>query len=88
MLTATNLSCDDATLSVREAAIVEAFAGTCGRIDIRWLWSRSDVHYFRVNWWRLRPDQPELHYIARSEFVAVDGAGGVRVPRQPSAYAA
>jgi hypothetical protein len=87
MLTATNLSCDDAVFSVREAAIVEAFAGTCGHIDIRWLWCRSDMHYFRVNWWRLRPNGLE-QYIARSEFVAVDKEGVVRMQRPPSAHAA
>jgi len=39
-------------------------------MDIRDLWTRDGVHYFRVNFWRRRgPDDP---YIWRSCFVRVE----------------
>ena len=41
------------------------------RLDIRTLWNRDGVHYFRVNWWKLRENLVES-YIARSVLVAVD----------------
>ena len=71
VLTANAQKCEGLTLDACEAFIREAFAGTCGRIDIHWLWSRGDMHRFRVNWWRLSPSGSE-HRIARSEFVTVD----------------
>ena len=55
MLTANEQRCEGLTLDACHNAIRDAFAGTCGRMDIRWLWSRGDTHRFRVNWWRLSP---------------------------------
>ncbi len=73
MLAVDAQKCEGLTLDACEASIRESFAGTCGRIDIRWLWSRGDMHRFRVNWWRLSPSGSE-HRIERSEFVTVDMA--------------
>ena len=87
MLTVNAQKCEGLTLDACEASIREAFAGTCGRIDIRWLWSRGDIHRFRVNWWRLSPDGSE-HCIERSEFVTIDMARNLVMSRQLQAQAA
>ena len=81
MLTANAQKCEGSTLDACEASIREAFAGTCGRIDIHWLWSRGDMHRFRVNWWRLSPSGSE-NRIERSEFVTVDTARDCVTSRQ------
>ena len=87
MLTAHEERCEGLTLDACHNAIREAFAGTCGRMDIRWLWSRGDTHRFRVNWWRLSANGAQ-HCIDRSEFVTVDAARGLEVSRQLTTQAA
>ena len=87
MLTAMTQDRETVDLAVCEVAIRKSFAGTCGRIDLRLLWSRGDLHHFRVNWWRLSASGCE-HRIEHSEFVAVDGATGVVASRDLSAQAA
>jgi hypothetical protein len=87
MLTVSQQTCEGWTLDACEAAIREAFAGTCGRMDIRRLWSRDQTHNFRVNWWRLKSDSTE-HHIDRSEFVTVDVVDGAAVMRRPLAKSA
>ena len=79
MLTATEQSCEGLTLDACRFASSERFAGTCGWMDVRWLWSRGPAHHFRVNGWRISPDGSERR-IERSEFVTVDLAG----QRQPA----
>lgn len=53
------------------AAIVHEFLGVAGRLDARKLWECNGVSYYRVNWWRLLPKEPQQH-IWRSAFVAVE----------------
>ena len=87
MLTATEQRCEGMTLDACHNAIRDKFAGTCGRIDIRWLWSRGDTHRFRVNWWRMSPSGAE-HQIDRSEFVSVDAGSELEVIHPLAAHAA
>jgi len=69
-------------------AISAEYFDVVGRMDTRWLWSRGHVHYFRVNWWRLRPTGFE-QYIWRSAFVTVQETGGrLTVQEQTASLAA
>ena len=69
-------------------AISAEYFDVVGRMDARWLWSQGAVHYFRVNWWRLRPTGFE-QYIWRSAFVAVEETGGrLTVHEQTASLAA
>lgn len=55
--------------------IAARFAGeVVGRMEIRNLWTKHGFHYFRVNWWRTRPNGFE-QYIAHSAFVSVEETG-------------
>jgi hypothetical protein len=69
--------------ALREArwAISAEFCDVAGHMDVRWLWSRNGVHYFRVNWWRLRGTGFE-RYIWRSAFVTVAEAESGMVVRE------
>ena len=87
MLTANEQRCEGLTLDACHNAIRDTFAGTCGRMDIRWLWSRGEMHRFRVNWWRLSPSGAE-YQIDRSEFVSIDAGRGLEVSHQLTAQAA
>ena len=59
----------DELVDVR-GAIAAKFFELSGRMDIRELWSRDGMHYFRVNWWKFRSDCSE-QCISRSAFVTV-----------------
>jgi len=58
-----------ATLSARHA-VAGTYFRVPGRMDIRELWRRDGVHYFRVNFWKFRPDGDP--YVWQSAFVAVE----------------
>ncbi len=87
MLTAEKQRCEGLTLDACHNAIRDAFAGTRGRIDFRWLWSRGNTHHFRVNWWRLSESGSQYH-IGRSEFVSVDAERDLAVSHPLAAQAA
>lgn len=53
------------------AVIAAAFAGQYGRLDVRHLWTRGGVSFFRANWWSRDWISGEDH-VRRSEFVAVE----------------
>jgi hypothetical protein len=50
--------------------VAREYAGVAGRMEIKPLWSRDNVHYVRVNWWL--PDPVMGNRVSRSAFVAVE----------------
>ena len=52
-------------------ALAKHFVELPERMDVRYLWSSGQTHYFRVNWWRTNADQL-TQSVRRSEFVAIE----------------
>lgn len=70
------------------AVIAAAFSHIRGRMDVKHLWTRGDVSYFRVNWWRHDWVAGEER-VALSEFVAVEATeAGLSVLSRPGKRAA
>lgn len=65
-------------------ALVEELVDFEGRVDVRHLWTRDTVSYFRVNWWRKRPGLFD-HYVARSMQLRVEQTPTGLVARDVSA---
>jgi hypothetical protein len=57
--------------AVRAAIAARFYSDHFGRVDARPVWARPGRRFYRVNWWRTRPDSGQA-YIAESAFVRVD----------------
>ncbi len=68
----------EAALAEMTSAIATMYFEDVRDLDIRHLWSREGLHYFRVNWWcELRDAGPRVR---RSAFVCVEhDAAGYRI---------
>jgi hypothetical protein len=53
-------------------AIADAYYEAEERLDVRFLWTRGPVSFFRVNWWRATANG--TNEIMRSAFVSVERA--------------
>ena len=65
-------------------ALVEELVDFEGRLDVRHLWTRNTVSYYRVNWWRKRPGMFD-HYVARSIQLRVEQTPAGLVARDATA---
>lgn len=68
-------------------AIAAAYYEAEERLDVRFLWTRGPVSFFRVNWWRLGVSGASE--ITRSAFVSVERSDeGLRVRDMTASKAA
>jgi hypothetical protein len=75
------------TVSEMRMAIAAVFFEDPHTLDVRYLWTRGPLSYFRVNWWVTATTKPP--HIRRSAFVVVEtGEYGYRIRDRTQRHAA